>query len=257
MSAPLPLYPLHLLSPPLPPSLPSFFLSSFLMSAPLPSASSVYLYFLPPSLPSLPYTSFLPPFLPPFLMCAPLLVHLLPPTFLPSFISYHLFLFLRSLLLSLSLWRTEVFPHFSVTMATLQQERKRPQEEGGGGDAGVVGCRGGGEAGDVWTMLMLLYWSSVVCVCLSPLAFLPSPPHPPHTQTNPPTQHPPRPSSRQQLYPLFSIASLSFHPHYSHAPDCVLLPVVLKLILHIVLSLLSLLLLYHLAGNVGIHGNLE
>lgn len=55
--------------------------------------------------------------------------------------------------LSLSLWRTEVFPPFSVTIATLQQEKKDGLQE-------EKRCW---VNGDVWTMLMLLQWSSVVC----------------------------------------------------------------------------------------------
>lgn len=57
-----------------------------------------------------------------------------------------------------SLWRTEVFPHFSVAMATLQQERKRGREREEG--------RRRDEAGDVWTMLMLLHWSPIVYLLL-------------------------------------------------------------------------------------------
>lgn len=67
---------------------------------------------------------------------------------------------------------------------------------------------------------------------------------------------PPPPSKVPPLLPHFSLGSPPFHPQLLSCSGQHL-PVVLKLNLHIVLSLLSLLLLGHLAGNAGIHGNPE
>lgn len=111
-------------------------------------------------------------------------------------------------------------------MATLQQERKRDRKS-----KRVVGW---GWWED-WGCVNNANATSLIIDCMFP----PAPPPPP------------------TFISLFSFVSLSFHPHYSRALADVLFPVVLKLNLHIVLSLLSLLLLGHLAGNVGIHGNLE
>ena len=89
------------------------------------------------------------------------------------------------------------------------------------------------------------------CVFFFPLSN-PSTPTQTTDTIRPLRQHPTPPPT---FISLFSFVSLSFHPHYSRAPTSFLLPVVLKLNLRTVLSLLSLLLLGHLAGNVGIHGN--
>lgn len=109
-------------------------------------------------------------------MCVQPLIFCPPPflSFLPSFSSSSHPESPPSLSFTLFLWRTEVFPHFLVAMATLQQGRKRGRKRKGEGDGwwwgggglrelGGFGWEGGkgDEAGDVWTMWMLPQWSSI------------------------------------------------------------------------------------------------
>lgn len=132
--------------------------------------------------------------------------------------------------LSLSLSEGQRYSHISRSSWQRCSKKEREAARGrGGGEVGVVGWWGG-EAGDVWTMLMLLHWSSIVC-----FFFLLSAPTPLNSNLwyNSPHLFPPT------FISLFSFVLLSFHSHYSHTPAGILLPVVLKLNLHIVLSLLS------------------
>lgn len=92
-----------------------------------------------------------------------------------------------------------------------------------------------------------------------PLPSLCTPPPPAPTQPKVLTQlPPPSPPPPSHIYiPVFICITLLPSSLLSRSGRGVLLPAVLKLNLHIVQSLLSLLLLGHLAGNVGIHGNPE
>lgn len=179
-------------------------------------------------------------------------LHLLPPSFLTSFltpsVSFHLILL--SLLVSLSLSEGQRYSHISQSpwQRCSKKEREAARARGwwGGWGGWLEGWWGWGCVNNANATSLI-----IDCVFFPPL-YAPALLNPnPWYNT-----HPPHPLPPPFIF-LFSFVSLSFHSHYSRAPAGVLLPVVLKLNLHIVLSLLSLLLLGHLAGNVGIHGNPE
>lgn len=180
-------------------------------------------------------------------------LHLRPPPLLTSFltpsVSFHLILLFLLVSLSLSLSEGQRYSHISRSpwQRCSKKEREAARGRGWWGDWG-----GWSEGWRGWGCVNNANATSLIIDCMfspplsAPAPLNPSPWYNTELHLLPPT-----------FISLFSFVSFSFHSHYSCASAGVLFPVVLKLNLHIVLSLLSLLLLGHLADSVGIHGNPE